>query len=133
MPPRYEHTSTNGPVGATVRPVPARRPPSVREPGWRAAIELTRDLASYPLRVHRDVGPVAFLPIPYAYFPFGGGPRVCIGNTFAMMEAVLVLATVASRYRVRSLEPLNVALAPSVTLRPKAAVRVQVETRRREP
>src|SRR5262245_57730240 len=36
----------------------------------------------------------------YAYFPFGGGPRLCIGSTFAMMNAVLVLATMAQRFRV---------------------------------
>ena len=35
----------------------------------------------------------------YAYYPFGGGPRVCIGNTFALMEAALILATVGQRYR----------------------------------
>jgi cytochrome P450 len=65
----------------------------------------------------------------FAYFPFGGGPRVCIGNTFAMMEAVLVLATIASRYRVRSVSPRDVPLAPSVTLRPRGSVRVRVGRR----
>jgi len=37
----------------------------------------------------------------FAYFPFGGGPRQCIGNMFALMEATLVLATVAQRFRLR--------------------------------
>ena len=35
----------------------------------------------------------------YAYFPFGGGPRICIGNNFALMEATLILATIARQYR----------------------------------
>ena len=37
----------------------------------------------------------------FAYMPFGGGPHQCIGNTFALMEATLILATVAQRYRLR--------------------------------
>jgi len=55
----------------------------------------------------------------FAYFPFGGGPRVCIGAGFAMMEATLLLATLAQRYRF-SLAP-NAQVVPlfSVTLRPK--------------
>ena len=37
----------------------------------------------------------------FAYFPFGGGPRICIGNSFAQMEAVLLLATIARQYQLR--------------------------------
>jgi cytochrome P450 len=64
-----------------------------------------------------------------AYFPFGGGPRVCIGNGFAMAEAVLVLATVAQRFRL-SLEPgFTVTPQPFVTLRPKHGVRTVLRRR----
>jgi cytochrome P450 len=65
----------------------------------------------------------------FAYFPFGGGPRVCIGNVFAMTEAVLVLAVIASRWKVTSLAPRDVPLAPSVTLRPRNGVRARVARR----
>jgi cytochrome P450 len=65
----------------------------------------------------------------YAYLPFGGGPRVCIGNGFAMMEARLVLATVAQRYRL-SLEPgQDIRPVQLVTLRPNGPVRMQIERR----
>lgn len=64
----------------------------------------------------------------YAYFPFGGGPRICIGNNFALMEAPLILATVAQKYRLRVLE--EPVLEPSITLRPKHGLKVQLEQRR---
>ena len=65
-----------------------------------------------------------------AYFPFGDGPRVCIGNHFAMMEAVLILATIARRYRL-NLEPgQTLELLPSITLRPRRGLRMRVIARR---
>lgn len=68
----------------------------------------------------------------YAYFPFGGGPRQCIGNTFALMEAVLVLATMAPRVRLE-LDP-NHRVVPwtSITLRPRTGIRVLVHRRQRQ-
>jgi cytochrome P450 len=58
----------------------------------------------------------------YAYFPFGGGPHLCIGAGFAMMEATIVLASVVRRLRL-DLEPGRpVAIDPLVTLRPKPGI-----------
>jgi cytochrome P450 len=54
----------------------------------------------------------------YAYFPFGGGPRLCIGNTFATMEATLLLATIAQRFRFTLAPRASVTPLLSVTLRP---------------
>jgi cytochrome P450 len=58
----------------------------------------------------------------YVYFPFGGGPRICIGNTFALLEASLVLATVAQKYRFTLCPEPPVVAAPAVTLRPKHGI-----------
>jgi cytochrome P450 len=67
--------------------------------------------------------PLERLP-KYAYFPFGGGPRVCIGNGFAMMEAVLVLATLARRFRMELVRAAPVPLRPRITLAPGAPIEV---------
>lgn len=92
--------------------------------------------------VHRDArwftDPEAFQPerwrgdlakrLPrFAYFPFGGGPRVCIGNAFATMEAVLLLVTLLQRVRLHTAEARPLELAPSVTLRPRGPVPMRVE------
>jgi cytochrome P450 len=53
----------------------------------------------------------------FAYFPFGGGPRICIGNHFAMMEATLILALVVQRFRIELCAGERLALKPGVTLR----------------
>ncbi|MFL6212053.1 MAG: cytochrome P450 [Pyrinomonadaceae bacterium] len=60
----------------------------------------------------------------YAYFPFGGGPRQCIGNNFAMMEAILVLATVAQKYRLRLVPEHPVEPEPSVTLHARHGIKM---------
>ncbi|HWS87369.1 MAG TPA: cytochrome P450 [Pyrinomonadaceae bacterium] len=65
----------------------------------------------------------------YAYFPFGGGPRLCIGNYFATMEAVLILATIARRFRLRLLPGHEVEVLPALSLRPKHGLKVRLEAR----
>ena len=54
-----------------------------------------------------------------AYFPFGAGARICIGNHFAMLEAVLLLALIGQKYRLRSAPDQRLEFTPSVTLQPK--------------
>jgi cytochrome P450 len=65
----------------------------------------------------------------YAYFPFGGGPRACIGNYFAMMEIVLLLATIGQRFRFSLVPDHPVSLMPAMSLRPKDGIRAVVEHR----
>jgi cytochrome P450 len=64
-----------------------------------------------------------------AYFPFGDGPRICVGQQFALTEAVLVLATVARRYRLTLVgdEPLE--LVASITMRPRRGITMRVQGR----
>ncbi|MFC5863992.1 cytochrome P450 [Acidicapsa dinghuensis] len=60
----------------------------------------------------------------FAYFPFGGGGRQCIGESFAWMEGVLVLATLAQRWQLDVVKEQKIALQPKITLRPKHGIRV---------
>jgi cytochrome P450 len=89
--------------------------------------------------VHRDPAlwgdPLGFRPerwsaearaLPkFAYFPFGGGTRLCIGESFAWMEAVLIIATIAQRWRFERVDDAPIPLEPLVTLRPKTAIRLR--------
>ena len=94
--------------------------------------------------VHRDARwfdePKRFLPerwegdlakrLPrFAYFPFGGGPRQCIGNSFALMEATLILATIAQKFRFKLVEGHPVKPLASITLRPQHGIRATLEAR----
>ena len=62
----------------------------------------------------------------FAYFPFGGGPRYCVGASFAMMEATLLLAAIAQRFRLRMVPGHNVVPVPSITLRPKYGIKMSL-------
>lgn len=65
----------------------------------------------------------------YAYFPFGGGPRACIGNYFAMMEIVLSLATIGQRFKFSLIPDHPVSLMPAMSLRPANGINVLAEKR----
>lgn len=65
----------------------------------------------------------------FSYFPFGAGPRQCIGEHFAWMEGILVLATLASRWSLQCTDDNQVAMQPLVTLRPKYGMRMKTTQR----
>jgi len=84
--------------------------------------------------------PEAFIPerftpeneknIPrYAYLPFGGGLRVCIGNSFAMMEARLILAAIAAQFDLSLVPGQNVVAEQLMTLRPKESIQMRLRKR----
>ena len=102
------------------------------------------DVSLVPYATHRDArffpDPERFDPMRflgergaeldrYAWIPFGGGPRVCVGNAFALMETTLVLATIAQRHRLRLEAGQTIRPVPGVTLRPSGPVRMQLEPR----
>lgn len=67
----------------------------------------------------------------FAYFPFGGGARVCIGEHFAKMEATLVLASIAQRFKLSLVQGQTIVPEPKMTLRPKYGIRMRVQSRAR--
>lgn len=124
-------------------------------PAWIIGREATRDIPDFPAGpvakgtqiivtpwlMHRDprwwpqperFWPERWIDAPrparYTYLPFGAGPRVCIGNHFARMEAILVLTTLARRVRVNIAPDYVITPRPSITLR-LGAVPAQVEAR----
>jgi len=81
-----------------------------------------------PERWRQD--PVRSGKIPrFAYFPFGGGPRVCVGAAFAMLEATLLLAMIQQKFHLDLVLGQLVKPLPSVTLRPKHGIRVTLHRR----
>jgi cytochrome P450 len=65
----------------------------------------------------------------YAYFPFGGGPRVCIGASFAMMEIILCLAAIGQKFRLVIDRDHPVSIYPAMSLRPRDGIKVVVKSR----
>ena len=126
-------------------------------PAWAVARTALKDceIGGYRLRrgnnvvispwvMHRDArffsDPAKFDPdrwsperaavIPkFAYFPFGAGPRGCVGQSFAMMEAILLLATIAQQFRMETVPSPPVVPIPSVTLRPKHGIHMVLHRR----
>ena len=68
----------------------------------------------------------------FSYFPFGGGPRVCIGEGFAWMEGVVLLATIAQKWRLRLIPGHRVEPRPLITLRPKYGMMMRGERKDRD-
>ena len=65
----------------------------------------------------------------FAYIPFGGGPRGCIGNQFAMVEAQVIVAAITRRFRVTLVDGQTVRPEPLITLRPAPGIRVRLARR----
>lgn len=69
------------------------------------------------------------LHVPFSYMPFGGGPRLCIGNSFALMEMQFVLAMLIRRYKFELVQDQQIEINPLVTLRPRYGIKVRVKKR----
>jgi cytochrome P450 len=110
--------------------------------GYPVPAKATFVLSQYIIHRHPDFwerpdqfDPARFLPghgaarPKFAYFPFGGGPRICIGNHFAMVEGPLALAAIAQRFHFTLVPHQPIVPDPTFTLRPKFGVRVVVRKR----
>lgn len=82
-----------------------------------------------------DFAPERFMPSqasriePFSYFPFGAGPRTCMGQQLAMLEMELIVAMVVQEYEIRLPSGFETAPHPTVTLRPSAGVQVHLRKR----
>jgi cytochrome P450 len=129
-------------------------PPAIGTFGRQAVVDT--EIGGYPIRkgsvvrtlsypLHHDArffpdperfDPERFAPErvgqlkPYSYFPFGVGPRVCIGNTFAMTEMTLIMATVLQRFRIAlAADQKEPRLSVKLSLRPEGGLRLALEQR----
>jgi cytochrome P450 len=66
----------------------------------------------------------------YAYYPFGGGPRLCIGEGFAWMETVLLTAAISRKWRMELLPGQTIEPEPVVTLRPRNGIKIRLLERK---
>jgi cytochrome P450 len=65
----------------------------------------------------------------FAYLPFGGGPRICIGAQLALIEVSLLVATIAQRYRLKLIPRQDIVLLHRATQRPRGGIRMHLECR----
>jgi cytochrome P450 len=65
----------------------------------------------------------------FTYFPFGAGARQCIGESFAWMEGILLLATISQKWKLNLVEGQTIEPEPLITLRPKYGLQMRIEAR----
>jgi cytochrome P450 len=114
----YQMGNVEVPPGATLlmSPYATQRDPRF----WDDPEEFNPDRWTEESAVHRP---------KFAFYPFGAGTRVCIGEHFAMMEGVLLIATLAQQWRLHLVPGQTIKLWPQITLRPRNAMYFRMELR----